>query len=96
MVFPPSVTSIRIGMTGERLHILHAAAWSTAHGTRIGEYVVRYADGGEERIPIRPEGGSRTEGTAFWTGEKPTGAVTARTGETPRTRSMGLALRLCV
>ena len=37
----------------DTLYFLHACAWAGQKGALVGEYVVRYADGAEERVPLR-------------------------------------------
>lgn len=52
--YPRQVSGIGVGRPGRRLHFLHAAimAYDVPAGTRIGSYVVRYADGQTHEIPI--------------------------------------------
>jgi RNA polymerase sigma factor (sigma-70 family) len=49
---PQSVKGIPIQARGDRLHILHATEGATNSGTLIGAYVIRYADGSSEQIPL--------------------------------------------
>lgn len=48
----PFPGSIPLGRPGRRLHFLHAADRRDAPGTHIGEYVVHFAGGPTERIPV--------------------------------------------
>ncbi|MFN0068069.1 MAG: WD40 repeat domain-containing serine/threonine protein kinase [Limisphaerales bacterium] len=52
--YPRQVSGIGVGLACRRLHFLHAAimAYDLPAGTRIGSYVVRYADGQTHEIPI--------------------------------------------
>jgi WD40 repeat protein/serine/threonine protein kinase len=49
---PSSVEGIRIGQKCRRLHFLQATHHREKHGTPIGSYVLRYANGQKEEIPI--------------------------------------------
>jgi len=49
---PGEVKAIRVHGRGQKLHFLHAVQQSVAAGTEVGAYVVHYADGSTERIPI--------------------------------------------
>jgi hypothetical protein len=49
---PKSVGGIKVGARGKRLHILHGNQQQTDSGTELGNYVIRYADGSREKIPI--------------------------------------------
>jgi hypothetical protein len=53
-IFPEKIKGIRVGLKCKRLHFLHAGTWcdSVENGTRIGSYVVHYADGEEREISI--------------------------------------------
>jgi hypothetical protein len=53
---PEKVEGIKVGAKFDRLHILHSTGYgndpAVGDGTEIGAYVVHYADGATERIPI--------------------------------------------
>lgn len=53
---PEKVEGIKVGEKFDRLHILHSTGYGNEpavdDGTEIGAYVVHYADGTTERIPI--------------------------------------------
>jgi serine/threonine protein kinase/WD40 repeat protein/tetratricopeptide (TPR) repeat protein len=51
--YPQRVDAIPLGSKLGRLHVLHAASWSVPDGTEIGHFILHYADGQEEKIPIR-------------------------------------------
>ena len=46
------VKGIKVGGRGRKLHFLHGVQQAAAPGTEVGAYVVHYADGSTERIPI--------------------------------------------
>jgi hypothetical protein len=50
--YPQRVIGITVGQTCRQLHFLHATGWRTRDGATIGSYIVHYADGKEETIPI--------------------------------------------
>jgi hypothetical protein len=50
--YPRQINGIRVGKLCRRLHFLHAAGWRSPDGTRLGNYVVHYADEQELVIPI--------------------------------------------
>ena len=49
---PVSVTGIKVAARGKKLHILHATQQQAELGTELGDYVIHYADGSQEKIPI--------------------------------------------
>jgi hypothetical protein len=50
--FPQAVQGIAIHYQARRLHFLQGAAWNTETDTKIGEYVLHYANGQTRSIPI--------------------------------------------
>ncbi len=50
--YPQSITGIRIDQRCRELHFLHGAGWTELDGVRIGSYIIHYADGQEQTIPI--------------------------------------------
>jgi hypothetical protein len=50
--YPEQINGIRVGKSCRQLHFLHAAGWHSPEGTRLGSYIVHYADGQEFVIPI--------------------------------------------
>ncbi|HAV61165.1 MAG TPA: hypothetical protein DCY13_02230, partial [Verrucomicrobiales bacterium] len=52
--YPGAVRGIAIDRPCEALHFLHGAGWGSTEpeGTAVGRYVVHYADGIEETIPL--------------------------------------------
>jgi hypothetical protein len=53
LFFPDAVEGIPVGRRCVRLYFLHGTAWQTEHGRQVGCYVVHYADGRREEIPLR-------------------------------------------
>jgi hypothetical protein len=51
-VYPEKVVGIPVSQACRQLQFLHAAGWHTKEGTRIGNYIVHYADSREQTIPI--------------------------------------------
>lgn len=50
--FPESVTGIRVGTKCHALKFLQASRWTVDNGTRIGTYVIHYANGSDVKLPI--------------------------------------------
>jgi hypothetical protein len=50
--FPRQVSGIKVGQKGRLLHFLHATAWRDKSGTRLGRYVLHYAGGQTQVLPI--------------------------------------------
>jgi hypothetical protein len=50
--YPRRITGIRVGRTRARLHFLHATARLETEGTRVGSYVVHFANGRRRECPI--------------------------------------------
>ncbi len=50
--WPESVAGIKVGARGTKLHILHGTEQQAEPGTEIGNYLIKYADGSREKIPI--------------------------------------------
>jgi len=50
--YPKEITKIPVQQRCHALHFLHSGGWSTADGTDVGEYVVRYEDDTERTIPL--------------------------------------------
>jgi hypothetical protein len=50
--YPAEVKGIGVNAPARALHFLHACAWARA-GVEAAIYVVHYADGSEQRIPVR-------------------------------------------
>jgi hypothetical protein len=50
--YPQQITGIKVAQSCRQLHFLHASGWRSPDGTQIGSYVVHYANGRREDIPI--------------------------------------------
>jgi WD40 repeat protein len=50
--YPTSVEGIQVGRKCQRLHFLHGTGWRVRDGTTIGHYIVHYADGQRQNVPI--------------------------------------------
>jgi hypothetical protein len=50
--WPESVAGIKVAARGTKLHILHGTEQQAEPGTEIGNYIIKYADGSREKIPI--------------------------------------------
>jgi hypothetical protein len=50
--YPEQINGMRIDQMCRQLHFLHAAGWQSSDGTRVGSYIVHYADAPEQAIPI--------------------------------------------
>jgi hypothetical protein len=50
--YPQEITGIRVAQSCRELHFLHACGWRSPDGTQIGSYVVHYANGLKQVIPI--------------------------------------------
>ena len=53
-LFPERSPEIMLGnRKAERLHFCHTVAWGAAPGEEVFRYIVRYADGTEQKVPVR-------------------------------------------
>ncbi|MBN2368993.1 MAG: hypothetical protein JXO72_00730 [Vicinamibacteria bacterium] len=50
--YPRAVKGIPVGLKAGRVHFLQASAWSAGNGEKIGEYVIRFADGQTQSVPL--------------------------------------------
>ncbi len=50
--YPRAARGIPVRLQARRIHFLHASAWNAGGDERIGEYVVHYADGTQQSIPL--------------------------------------------
>jgi hypothetical protein len=100
---PPEVNDVRVGMTFDRLHILHGTEYGAfgdakhrfhvAEGTEIGRYRVRYADGSERSVPIVY--GSDVRDAWNWDRSRPVSrGKVVWTGSSPGAAKEGVSLRL--
>jgi RNA polymerase sigma factor (sigma-70 family) len=77
---PEKVEGIKINSAFKSLYLLHATQQAVASGTEIGAYVVNYADGSHERIPI-VYGKDLCNWWDFQTNEFPSNAIIAWQGK---------------
>lgn len=47
------VEGVPVGQKADQLFFLHATHWGAEKGAKIGAYVIHYADGTKEEIPVR-------------------------------------------
>jgi hypothetical protein len=79
---PASVTGIAIGRRAAALIFLHACGWPADPGQQIGRYVVHYADGTAEEVPLVygrnvaafTAGGAMVGARMVWHGRTPGGS----------------------
>ena len=92
--FPVQVKGVRIGQPCHRLHFLQGTGWRAPEGTAIGRYVIHYADGRQQAVPLIYGENVRD----WWFNPKleetTKNAVVAWTGSNPAVRDRGQALRL--
>jgi hypothetical protein len=50
--YPDRVEGIPVNMKCAEIHFLHGTAWSAKEGTRIGAYIIHFADGSHLEVPI--------------------------------------------
>ena len=77
--YPEELRGIKVSRMGRSVNFLHACAFSLEIGTKIGEYIIHYANGEIKRAPIvygkkvmdwlvSPEGEHCTEAEEVWSG----------------------------
>ena len=75
---PDAVRGVRVDLRAEALYFLHAAAWPGGSGEEVMRYLVRYADGSSETVPILA--GRDIGDWWFDTRKKPAAAARCRPG----------------
>ena len=50
--FPAAMKGIKVNFKGAKINFLHGTSWSAEENTKIGEYILHYADGQIKSIPI--------------------------------------------
>ncbi len=91
--FPSEVSGISINSAASKIHFLQSASWHEEDGARIGEYVVHYADGQKEVIPLQYQ--VNVVDWWFLPGDKmPRNAAFAWRGDNQRTREQGYSIQL--
>ena len=84
------VRGIRVGAAFDRIHVLHAVHGWVRTGDEVAAYILRYADGTSERIPVvygretdtwwtEPTHGDPTAAHIVWTGQNRVASWFART-----------------
>ncbi len=91
--FPKAITGIKIGAKVRKLHFLQGASWSAAVDTKIGEYVLHYADGTTFTVPIL-YGRSVVDWWITGGSPVPTDAQIAWTGENAASHKIGYKIQL--
>jgi RNA polymerase sigma factor (sigma-70 family) len=88
---PRAVDGIKVQARGRVLHFLHSTQGSDEEGSQIGAYVIHYADGSSEQVPLvyarditnwwhRDPGRTITRAKPAWTGQNDTVARHIRPG----------------
>ena len=92
--FPKEVTGIKVNGKCRRLHFLQGTGWQEPAGTTIGRYVIHYANGQQQEIPIVY--GEDVRDWWFWANEpqQSSRATLAWTGANEASRKQGMSLRL--
>ncbi|MGA3145007.1 MAG: hypothetical protein ABSF10_18555 [Verrucomicrobiota bacterium] len=93
IAFPKAITGIKIGAKVRTLHFLQGASWSADVDTKIGEYVLHYADGATATVPI-VYGRSVVDWWINTDGQVPTDAQIAWTGENEASHKIGYKIQL--
>jgi hypothetical protein len=91
--FPPAITGIPVNRSGRRLHFLHGAAWGAEEGAMIGQYVLHYAGGKTQRVPLIYQWNIRD----WWVGEGDAVLMAtdvAWAGENDASRELGYGVQL--
>ena len=50
--FPPKISDIKVEQSCQKIHFLHATGWKVNDGTQVGSYILHYANGNTQEIPI--------------------------------------------
>ncbi|HEY3857864.1 MAG TPA: sigma-70 family RNA polymerase sigma factor [Verrucomicrobiae bacterium] len=96
--YPETVEGIHVGMSGRRIHLLHAnSAFDDPKGTTVASLVLHYSDGDQTRFDIR----QGVEVLDWWEWprapvKRPTDAntIVAWTGSNPAAEHQGARIRL--
>jgi hypothetical protein len=100
---PAAASGVRVGFKFDRLHVLHGTEYGAfgdashryhvPEGTEIGRYRVRYADGGEQTVPVVY--GQDVRDAWNWDKSRPVSrGKVAWTGTSPGAAKEGVNLRL--
>jgi len=88
-----SVKGIKVNYKGKKLHFLHGTAWQAEEDTKVGEYILHYANGQTRHIPLIYQHHLED----WWVQESdaiPTDADIAWTGENEVAHKLGYKIRL--
>ncbi|MBN2390600.1 MAG: hypothetical protein JXR84_07750 [Anaerolineae bacterium] len=91
--FPPSVKGIKVNYKGKKLHFLHGTAWQAEEDTKVGEYILHYANGQTKYIPLIYQRHLKD----WWVQEGdpiPTDTEIAWTGENEAAHKLGYKIHL--
>jgi hypothetical protein len=91
--FPRAVKGINVNYKARKLHFLQGAAWIAEDDTKIGEYILHYANGQTKSIPIVYQRNVK----GWWikqTDPVPTDADIAWTGENEASHKLGYNVRI--
>jgi WD40 repeat protein len=91
---PAQVRSIRIDSRCRLIHCLQATAFETQTGVRVGTYVLHYADGQSEELPLDYGKDLRNWWTVPGESSETPNASVVWTGDTPLAVSNGQTIRL--
>jgi hypothetical protein len=50
--YPQSVNGIPVGLKAEKIYFLQASSWGAPNLAKVGEYIVHYANGNKQSIPL--------------------------------------------
>jgi hypothetical protein len=89
LALPEELSGIKVNLKGRLVHFLHACAFSSEFGTKIGAYIMHYANGETKEAPIIygknvvdwwvwPNEENKTEVEQAWSGSN---AATRRAGQ---------------
>ncbi len=92
--FPSQVKGIKVGRQCQRFHFLHGTGWQVKDLTRVGTYVLHYANGSDAELNIIY--GTDVRDWWFWPQEPKDSkeAVAVWTGKNPATERQSMSLRL--
>jgi hypothetical protein len=90
--YPPAVQGIPVGRVCSSVQFLHGTGWSAPSGTRIGTYLIHYADGQTIEAPIIY--GQDVQDWCRQDASIAKDAVVAWAGKCATTQGRGVTLRL--
>lgn len=90
LTYPPAANGIPVGVTGRRIHFLHASAWEIESADPIGDYVVHFAEHQAQSVPLI----FKLNIWDWWENPGVSSGKPAWTGQNERTRQRGIQIRL--